>query len=238
MARLPRLAPPGHLLLVILRGNNGQPLFLDAQDRQVFLQTLSEVGPLTQTAVHAYALAVSQVGVLMTPQVEGGLSRAMQALGRAYVRRFNQRHGRTGTLWEGRYRSTVLQAERYLLPAMVALDTWAVREGRAANPVEDPWSSHAHYVGQRVDRWLTTHPLMWSLGNTPFAREAAYALRVQEGATQREWALLVGGGAHQGWALGDPDFLDSLGQRTQRRVVKARAGRPRREVTPRQSPEN
>lgn len=227
MARLPRLSPPGHLLLVALRGNNRQPIFLDGDDRRFFLETLALVAQATDTAVHAYALAPAQVCLLLTPKQIGGLGKTMQALGRSYVRRFNQRHGRSGTLWEGRYRSTVLQAERYLLQALVALDTWSVREGRCTSAADDLWSSHGHYTGQRVERWLTPHPLMWSLGNTPFAREAAYAEKVQAGLPDNVWDLMMGSNAHKGWALGGADFLAALGFESERRVVKARAGRPK-----------
>lgn len=105
----------------------------------------------------------------------------MQAVGRDYVRYFNQRHQRTGTLWEGRYRCTVLEPERYLLPCMVYMDWNPVRVGLAQQPGDYPWSSHAHGLGLRADPLVTPHALLWGLGNTPFAREAAYAALVPGG---------------------------------------------------------
>ena len=151
--------------------------------------------------------------------------RLMQSLGRSYVRRFNLRHGRSGTLWEGRYRSTVIDSERYLLACMVYIDLNPVRAGMVPAAELYPWSSHAHYIGLRHDKWLTPHPLVWSLGNTPFAREAAYAELVRQGlsaARQRE----LSESALQGWPLGGAGFLARLREQTSRRLEKGRAGRP------------
>ena len=133
-------------------------------------------------------------------------------------------HRRTGTLWEGRYRSTVIQPERYLIACMVHMDLNPVRDGLAREAGDFPWSSHAHYTGVRNDRFLTPHPLVWALGNTPFAREAAYAERVAAGIGVREQSFLIEA-TLQGWAAGDADFVAQLQLATSRRVVKQRAGR-------------
>jgi len=141
------------------------------------------------------------------------------------VRYFNQRHGRSGTLWEGRYRSTLIEAERYLLACMVYIDLNPVRAGMVALPAAWPWSSHAHYLGQRIDKLVTPHALYWALGNTPFAREAAYAALVQAGIGSSEQAALTDA-ALTGWALGDADFVAELQKKSPRRVAKGRPGRP------------
>jgi putative transposase len=225
MARLARLTLPGIVHHVILRGNNRQPIFGDAVDRELFLALLAEHAQREQVQVHAYLLMDDHVHLLVTPMLVDALPKMMQAVGRSYVRRFNQRHGRTGTLWEGRYRATVMDAERYLLPCMVFFDTKPVRAGLAPNPQSYAWTSHGHYTGLRNERWLTIHPLIWALGNTPFAREAAYAARVGQGVSQDEERVLVES-ATKGWALGDDDFLGRIGERTTRRLKKERAGRP------------
>jgi putative transposase len=149
----------------------------------------------------------------------------MQAVGRNYVRYFNDAQGRTGTLWEGRYKSTLIQTERYLLACMAYIDLNPVRAGLVQQARDYAWSSHGHYVGLRTDPLLTPHPLYWELGNTPFAREAAYAELVQAGISAPEQAALTQS-ALRGWALGEPDFVAELQKRTQRRVTKAAAGRP------------
>ena len=152
----------------------------------------------------------------------------MQAAGRRHVQYFNRRHARTGTLWEGRYRSTVLQPERYLLACMVYLDLNPVRAGLVQQPADYAWSSHAHWLGLRNDRWLTPHALYWALGNTPFAREAAYAALVQAGLGASVQTALTDS-ALSGWALGDTEFLAGLQQQTLRRVTRGMPGRPRME---------
>ena len=224
MARLARLTLADRPHHVIQRGNNRQSIFVDDADRLRMLALLAEHAPGFGVALHAYVLMDNHFHLLATPSSDDGLPRLMQAIGRGYVRTFNNRHGRTGTLWEGRYRSTVIQAERYLIACMVHMDLNPVRDGLASEARNFPWSSHAHYVGLRNDRILTPHPLYWALGNTPFAREAAYAERVAAGIGARESAALIDA-TLQGWAAGDAEFIAQLQSTTPRRVVKERAGR-------------
>lgn len=225
MARLPRLTLPGYPHHVIQRGNNRQPIFVDDADRDTLLALLIEHARKFGVAVHAYVLMPNHFHLLATPQTADGLPLTMQAVGRSYVRYFNNRHGRSGTLWEGRYRSTVLEAERYLLACMVYLDLNPVRHGLVAQPADYPWSSHVHARGLRNDRLITPHALFWALGNTPFAREAAYDALVQAGISGAVTAELTSS-ALSGWALGDEKFAQDLQKNTQRRVTKSRAGRP------------
>jgi putative transposase len=149
----------------------------------------------------------------------------MQAVGRRYVRYFNDSQRRTGTLWEGRYKSTLIQTERYLLACMAYIDLNPVRAAIAVQAQDYAWSSHAHYIGLRIDKLVTPHALYWNLGNTPFAREAAYAELVQAGVSSTQQAALTDS-ALRGWALGDPDFVERLQKLTERRVSKSEAGRP------------
>lgn len=225
MARLPRLALPGHVHHVIQRGNNRQAIFVDREDFEAMLSLLADNALRHGVAIHAYVLMDNHFHVVATPATADGLPQMMQAVGRRYVQYFNARHGRTGTLWEGRYRSTVLQAERYLLPCMVYLDLNPVRSGAVSQAVDYPWSSHAHWLGLRVDRLLTPHALYWALGNTPFAREAAYAAAVQAGISSQDQTALTDS-ALSGWALGDPEFIAELQKHTPRRLTRGRPGRP------------
>lgn len=225
MARLPRLTLPGYPHHVIQRGNNRQAIFVDRADFEAMLALLHEHSRKFEVAVHAYVLMDNHFHLLATPSTADGLPQMMQSIGRSYVRYFNGRHGRTGTLWEGRYRSTVIQSERYLLACMAYIDLNPVRAGLAARAVDYPWSSHAHWLGLRSDRLLTTHALYWALGNTPFAREAAYAALVQSGLGEKQLDALTQS-ALSGWALGEPDFVAELQKLTPRRVSKAKPGRP------------
>jgi putative transposase len=225
MARLPRLTLPGYPHHIIQRGNNRQAVFSSAADHQRLLGLLDESARKFGVALHAYVLMDNHFHLLATPTTADGLPQMMQAAGRCYVRYFNDSQGRTGTLWEGRYRATVIDAERYLLPCMAYLDLNPVRAGLIAEAKDYPWSSHGHYAGLRVDSLLTPHPLVWALGNTPFAREAAYAELVRAGITLEQQDLLTRS-ALSGWALGGEDFLAELQKRTERRVTKNQAGRP------------
>ena len=230
MARLPRLTVLGYPHHVILRGNNRQPIFHDATDRQCFLDLLLTHSRAQGVEVHAYVLMDNHVHLLLTPQREQALPKMMQAVGRRYVQIFNQRHGRTGTLWEGRYRSTLIQAERYLLACMVYIDLNPVRAGMVTEAKDHPWSSHAHYLGLRTDRLVTPHAIYWSLGNTPFARELAYAELVQSGIAMDQQGALTDA-TLSGWALGDTGFLEGLRAQTPRRLTKAKPGRPAKKTS-------
>lgn len=228
MARLPRLTVPGYPHHIIQRGNNRQAIFSSTADYQMLLALLAENAQKYAVALHAYVLMGNHFHLLATPTTEEGLPLMMQAIGRRYVRYFNDSQARSGTLWEGRYRSTLIDAEHYLLPCMVYIDLNPVRAGLAANAADYPWSSHGRYAGLRADKLVTPHPLYWTLGNTPFAREAAYADLVQGGTTLAQQEALTQS-LLSGWVLGSEKFVADLQKLTDRRVTKNQAGRPVRQ---------
>ena len=230
MARLPRLTLSGYPHHVIQRGNNRQPIFSTATDYSYLLALLDESAKRFEVSVHAYVLMGNHFHLLATPRTANGLPLMMQAVGRTYVRYFNQLHQRSGTLWEGRYRSTLIEAERYLLPCMAYIDLNPVRAGLTAEAKDYPWSSHGHYAGLRADKLVFPHPQFWALGNTPFEREAAYAEMVRSGVSTDQQAALTTS-ALKGWALGTETFVADLQKLTERRVQKLQAGRPALKVT-------
>lgn len=225
MARLPRLTVPDLPHHIIQRGNNRQPIVLDDTDRETLLALIVEQARAHGVALHAWVLMDNHFHLLATPTTADGVPRMMQAIGRTYVRRFNNRHQRTGTLWEGRYKSTLVQTERYLLACMVYIELNPVRAGLVSDPRDHAWSSHRHHIGLRSERYLMPHATYWGLGNTPFAREAAYADLVRSGLASDAQTAISDATLH-GWALGDDAFLRSLQQRTARRVARAPKGRP------------
>jgi len=225
MARLPRLTLPGYPHHVIQRGNNRQVIVASDSDREVLLDMLGTNARAHRVAINAYVLMDNHFHLVLTPETEVGVPTMMQAVGRSYVRYFNDRHGRTGTLWEGRYKSTLMQTERYLLACMAYLDLNPVRAGVVGEPQQYLWSSHRHFIGQIQDRRVTPHPMYWSLGNTPFAREAAYTDLVHAGLDATLQRTLTEA-TLRGWALGDEDFKADLQRRTTRRVSPAPRGRP------------
>ena len=225
MARLPRLTLAGYPHHVIQRGNNRQPIFTAPDDYRYLLALLQENAKKFDVDLHAYVLMPNHFHLLATPKTATGLPQMMQATGRSYVRYFNDSQGRSGTLWEGRYRSTVIQAERHLLGCMAYIDLNPVRAGLVPEARDYLWSSHGHYVGLQSSKLITPHPLFWALGNTPFGREATYAQKVAEGISDAEKAALTRT-ALSGWAHGDAQFVADLQKQTSRRLAPQPAGRP------------
>lgn len=234
MARQPRLSLTGQLHHVLWRGNGREAVFADATDRQAFMSLLVLHAQAQGVALHAWALMPDHVHLLATPVRDGALSLCMQAVGRSYVQAFNRRHGRRGTLWEGRYRSTVLEAGAWLLRAMVWMDTHPQRQGTGVEAVggsegpvagAHPWVTAGHYLGVSGIKGLTVPPQYWALGNTPFAREAAYRTLLAQGCDAATQAALTDA-ALTGWVLGSDAFVAGLQQGTARRLKKGRPGRP------------
>ena len=225
MARQPRLALPGYPHHVIQRGNNRQPIVLDEADRRMLYSLWLEESQRHKVAVNAYVLLDNHFHMLLTPPSDEAMSLMMQSVGRTYVRYFNKRHNRSGTLWEGRYKSSLIDSEAYLLTCMAYIDLNPVRAGLAESAEDFSWSSYKHLAGQSIDKLVTPHALYWGLGNTPFAREAAYAEFVAGGLSEATQKALTES-ALKGRVVGRPDFLTSLEKNTQRQILPQKAGRP------------
>lgn len=209
---------------VLQRGAHGQAVCRDTEDFEAFLSALYSAAEANHVAVHGYVVLADHFHLLVTPTSAEGLPGLMQALGRSYVRYFNSKYERRGTLWEGRFKSAVLQP-RYLLPVLTYFDTHALRNGEGAAPANYAWSTHAHYSGARVDKRIATHPAYWGLGNTPFAREAQYQAAVQEGLNSVQLGEITDA-VIGGWALGDAAFVADLQKNSARRLTKKAPGRP------------
>lgn len=227
MARLARLAVAAHAHLVLLRGHSGQTVFRDDIDRSAFLSALRSACRLESVALHAYALLPDRVWLLCTPSGAQSLGRAMQALGRGFSAAYNRRHGRSGSLWDGRYRSTVVEDGPRLLDSMVFVDQAPVRAGLAADALSASWSSARQHVGQIAEYPLTDAPAYWALGNTPFDRCAAYRALLDDSQNADRVGELERA-AQRGWAVGSQAFLDRLRQHAARPVAPRPRGRPRK----------
>ncbi len=226
MARQPRLSLAGYPHHIIQRGNNQQTIFHTDEDRKAYLAWLGEYAKEFEVAVHAFVLMDNHTHLLLTPKSEQGLSKCMQLLGQRYTQSYNYFHKHTGTVWEGRYKSTLVQSDRYLLACMAYIDLNPVRASMVQAPSDFAWSTHRHYIGQQIQPLVTPHPLVWALGNTPFSREQAYRELVRAGLGADQQKMLTDS-AFKGWALGDEAFTLQLQTATQRRVTKLSAGRRR-----------
>lgn len=229
MARLPRLALAGHAHLVLLTAAHGKSLFTDDTDRHAFVAALAAALAEHRCTLHAYVLLPERVLMLATPATDDGLSRLVQAVGRRYVAAFNRRHAHRGSLWEGRYRATIVEPGARMLDAMLHIDTLA-----GVSPGLPAWSSAAHHLGQRRDPLLTDSPAYWQLGNTPFDREQAYQRQLADGLPAGRAAALAEA-TTKGWPLGSDAFIASLAALTSRPLAPRRRGRPAKAAQRRES---
>jgi len=229
MARLPRLGVAGWPHLLVQQVHDGQALARDDTDRQALAEALRDAARAHGVAVHAYHFGESALTLLATPEAADGLSLLMQAVGRRYVAGFNRRHGRQGGLWAGRFRGTVLDPARYVLDAMVLVETREAAPQGGALSSGAAWSSAGHHLGLRTDPLVSDPAAFWALGNTPFERQAAWRQRLAEGLPAARSAELTQA-MHKGWALMSPEQEAVLSQTLGRRLSPRPRGRPRKAV--------
>jgi putative transposase len=231
MARLPRYFVPGVPLHLIQRGNNRQVIFADDEDFAFFRSCLLDASRREGLAIHAYVFMSNHVHLLATPASETSAGRTLQSVGRRYVQYFNHRYGRSGTLWEGRYRSTVIEAEAYLLACSRYIELNPVRAGMVPHPRDYRWSSYPAHADGLADDLVTDHPLQLALGADAAARQSTYRLLFRAALGE---ALLteIREATHKGWALGNDRFRAEIEALAHRRAAPRKAGRPPKEASP------
>lgn len=227
MARLPRLIVPQQPHHIVQTGNDRRTVFCDGDDYLAFLGWLRDAARQYKVAIHAYVLLPHCLHLLASPSDSTGLGRMMQWVGRHYVPYFNAKHRRTGTLWQGRYRATVIDPDQYLLLDSRFIELCPVREGLVSNPADYPWSSCAAHVGAKSDPLINDHPRYWALGNTPFDRELAYKALLDQGLAP-DMVRMLDEATRKGWPLGSDIFKSALTKQVKRRVTPAKRGRPAR----------
>lgn len=230
MARLPRYFVPGMPLHLIQRGNNRQVIFADDEDFAFFRDCLLDASRREGLAIHAYAFMTNHVHLLATPASATSAGRTLQSVGRRYVQYFNHRYGRTGTLWEGRYKSTVIDADSYLLTCSLYIELNPVRAGMVAHPRDYRWSSYrAHADGEDNDL-VSDHPLYLRMGSDAEACQTAYRLLFR--AALGETLLSeIRDATNKGWALGNDRFRARIEALANRRASPRKPGRPPRETS-------
>ena len=174
MARPPRIVLPGQPAHVVQRGHNRQPVFFDPLDYRQYLSHLADAAKKTACNVHAYVLMTNHVHLLVTPTRADSLSRLMQSVNRRYVRFINTRYQRRGTLWEGRFKSALIDTDRYLLACSRYIEMNAVRAGMVDTPAVYRWSSYRCNAFGLQDHLVTPHATYLMLANTGDARRKAY----------------------------------------------------------------
>jgi putative transposase len=229
MARLPRLVLAGHPMHIMVCGNNRQQIFFDDAEKRSYLEWLRDAARENELLIHAYVLMPNHVHILATPKNDLSVSRTMQSVGRRYAQLFNQNHQRTGTIWEGRFKSCLLEPESFFLLTQKFIESNPVRSGLVQKSEDWPWSSYRHHIGSETISWVSDHSLYWALGNTPFERQSAWQRFVID-SFNKEQIETVSSHLLKGWPLGNPSFLKQIAGKVARPVAKRRPGRPIKET--------
>ena len=223
---MPRFFVPDLPLHVIQRGNDRQPIFRGCDDRRFFRECLRRVARDHGVAIHAYVLMTNHVHLLATPELATSMPRMMQSVGRIYVQYFNSAHGRTGTLWEGRYKAAIVDSDAYLLACMRYVELNPVRAGLVANPGDFPWSSFRANARGATDALVEPHTLYRQMGNSPQERQATYRDLFNSALSSDECRLIRDATQHA-WALGGEAFRKRVAE-VSRRAARLPLGRPGR----------
>lgn len=226
MARLPRYVVPGLPQHVIQRGNNRQAIFVGEGDYAAYLSWLKEAALRYGLLIHAYVLMTNHVHLLVTPTKDDSIAKTMQSLGRRYVQYFNFTYKRTGTLWEGRYRATVVDAEDYLLACCRYIEMNPVRAGMVKSAAHYRWSSYRHNAQGQKDPLIVEQDVYRRLGRTVQARYEAYRSLFRDGDDDTTLRA-IRESAHKGWALGSERFCGEVEGLAKRRTTPLARGRPK-----------
>jgi len=222
MTRQPRFIVPGQPLHVIQRGNNRSAIFVAEADYAVFREWVALACNRRGCLVHAYVFMTNHVHLLMTPATADGTGAVMQSVGRRYVHYFNRKYGRTGTLWEGRYRATLIDSEQYLLTCYRYIELNPVRAGLVANPGQYRWSSYGANALGLYDPLVAPHALFRALGYDDESRMAAYRALFHDGLDVRTMSA-IRDATNKAWALGHvPEVAARCLNRRARPLVRGR----------------
>ncbi|MFC1747244.1 transposase [Pseudomonadota bacterium] len=224
MARQPRFVLPGQPQHVIVRGNNRNNIFVANDDYQFYLEKLTEACKRFKCDLHAYVLMTNHVHLLMTPHTEDGISKVMQSVGRYYVQYFNYQYKRTGTLWEGRYKATLLDSEQYLLTCYRYIGLNPVRAAMVGHPSEYPWSSYGRNALGQENVLVTEHPLYKRLGKRVEERSKVYRQLFRNHLSEKVLTD-IRESTNKAWVLGGERFQKRIEKLAARQVApKARGG--------------
>lgn len=231
MPRLPRLDVPGLPQHLITRGNDRREMFFSLGDRAFFLQYLDEARREHGVRIHSYVLMDNHVHLLATGDASLALSRMMRDVGRRYVQHVNAIYRRTGTLFEGRFKSCLVETSSYFLTCMRYIEMNPVRARMASNPAAFRWSSFKENATGTPSGMLTPHPEYVALGRSVEARGQAYLRLFEEGVTV-EQLQAIRESTNMGRALGSPHFARALEATLKRKVSVVPRGRPSCGVQP------
>lgn len=229
MPRRPRLVATGVPLHIVQRGNNRQTCFRDNSDYFVYRDLLQRAARGAKCDVHSYALMPNHVHILATPQESDSAAVMMKAAGERYVRYFNERNKRTGTLWDGRFKSCLVHDEAYLMVCYRYIELNPVRAGIVQDPGLYPWSSYRCNAEGARDDLVTPHPIFQAIGLCDEEIYQRYRDLIREALPEDQLAILRDATNHN-YACGTDRFLESmkesLGRQVRRQVEYRSAASP------------
>ncbi len=223
MARLQRISPVGVPIHLIQRGNNRQICFAAVEDYCAYVGWLKEYSVKYSVAIHAWILMTNHVHLLCTPQQEGAISQMMQSLGRRYVQYFNHQYRLSGTLWEGRYKSCLVEAEKYLLELYRYIELNPVRAKMVEDPSEYAWSSYQINALGKTSVLCTPHTEYMRLGLTNDERMKNYRALFSHH-VERDLLEEIRSNTNKGMAIGHDRFKDEIEKLTGRRMMPKKIG--------------
>lgn len=227
MPRLPRFVLVGHPQHVIIRGNNREPIFYADEDYQFYLEKLKKACEKHDCDVHAYVLMTNHVHLLITPHKKEGISKVIQMLGRYYVQYFNYTYQRTGTLWEGRYKATLIDSEHYALSCYRYIELNPVRADMVKHPAEYPWSSYKFNAFGDMNELVVPHELYRRLGKTMKKRCEAYRSLFDVEVTQKTIEE-IRETTNKSWVLGSDYFKEKIENKINRPMNPRKRGGDRK----------
>lgn len=231
MPRQLRLIVPGTAVHVVQRGNDRMKCFRADSDFLLYLAYLRSLSKKFGCSLHAYCLMTNHVHLLLTPEHGDSCAYLMKALSQRYAHYFNTRYERTGTLWEGRYRSCVTESARYVLACYRYIELNPVRAGMTADLAGYPWSSYAVNSGERTDTLISPHAEMAALGGDTASRHTAYR-RLLDDSLEHPLLDKIRDATSGGYPLVSDDFRARLVGTSLRALSRGRPGRPARNSVP------
>ena len=227
-ARYPRLFLTGYPHHIVQRGHDRKPVFIEDGDYQRYLDNLRELKALLDIRVYGFCLMTNHVHLLLEPRGDGStLSSLMKRLAARQTRYVNRLERRTGTLWEGRFKCSVVDEEGYLLACQRYIDLNPVRAALVAEPGAYRWSSYRALTGRDHLPWLDEHSALQALVSGTHDWRAGYARFVAAATTDRELAR-IRDAIQRNQLTGDTRFTQAIEARFGRRVEFRGPGRPKK----------
>ena len=225
MPRKPRFFLPDIPVHIVQRGHSREPVFFENDDYSAYLHWVEEAAERHECEIHAYVLMTNHAHLLVTPRDKKSVSLLMQHIGRRYTPYVNHTYGTSGSIWEGRFKSSLIQDEKYLLTCMRYIELNPVRANMVTNPAQYRWCSYRCNAQAKDNNLITPHPLYQQLGRTTLERCEAYKA-LFKAHLDPEDLKDIRASLQTGTPLGNEYFKEKIEKKLKTKVGQARRGRP------------